>query len=85
MRRLRPLDAALLAILVPLWLACFALHVKEVARGRLARVPVFVLAPESADSYPTVRGFWPGTGAEASGLARWRPARPPRSRPTSVA
>src|SRR5581483_10363864 len=61
-------DAVLLAILVPLWLACFALHVKEVARGRLARVAVFVAAPESTDSYPILRGFW-GERAESSGLA----------------
>jgi hypothetical protein len=67
-RRLRLFDAALLSVLVPLWLVCFALHVNEVARGRLAWVPVFVWAPENAHSYPSVRGFWPGTDAEVSGL-----------------
>jgi class 3 adenylate cyclase len=67
-RRLQPLDAVLLVVLVPLWLGCFALHVNEVARGRLAWVPVFVSPPEDTDGYPTVRAFWPGTGAEASGL-----------------
>jgi hypothetical protein len=55
-------------VLVLLWVVCFGLHVNEVARGRLARVPVWVWAPESGDSYPILRGFWPGTGAESSGL-----------------
>jgi hypothetical protein len=67
-RHLRSLDRALLIILVLLWAFCFALHANQVARGRLARVPVWVWASESPDDYPTVRGFWPGTGAEGSGL-----------------
>ncbi len=67
MKRLRPLDVVLLAILVPLWLACFALHVREVARDRLARVAVWVTDPGTAASYPIVRGFW-GLQAENSGL-----------------
>ena len=68
MRRLQALDTALLVIFVPLWLGCFALHVREVIRGRLAWVPIIVSQPESAEEYPTVREFWPGTGAEASGV-----------------
>jgi class 3 adenylate cyclase len=68
MRRLRPLDAVLLVVLVPLWVVCFTLYVKVVARGRLAWVPVSVRAPENAESYPTVREFLPGTGAGGSGL-----------------
>lgn len=51
-----------------LWVICFALHVNQVVRGRLARVPVWVWAPESRNSYPTLRGFRPGTEAENSGL-----------------
>jgi class 3 adenylate cyclase len=42
--------------------------VNQVVRGRLAWVPVWVWAPESTGGYPTLRGFWPGTGAEDSGL-----------------
>jgi hypothetical protein len=68
LKRLRLLDVVLLATLVPLWLACFALHVREVAYGRLARVAVWVTDPQTADSYPVVRGFW-GPQAESSGLA----------------
>jgi hypothetical protein len=67
-RRLRPLDAVLLAVLVPLWLVCFVLYVNEAVRGRLARVPVYVWAPENAEGYPTVRGFRLGTEVETSGL-----------------
>lgn len=69
MRHLPRIDAALLAILTPLWILCFVLYLNKVVDGQLARVPVFVLAPENADGNPAVRGFWPGTGAEASGLA----------------
>ena len=55
---------------MPVWIACFALHVKEVVRGRLARVPLFVSEPENVESYPILLGFWPGSPAKtASGLA----------------
>jgi hypothetical protein len=68
-KRLRPLDAVLLAILVPLWVVCFALQVKVVADGRLAWVPISVRAPENVESYPTVQEFLPGTGTKNSDLA----------------
>lgn len=68
MRRLQLLDIVLLVVLAPLWLGCFTLHVHEVLRGRLAWVPIVVSSPEQPESYPVVRAFWPGTGAEASGL-----------------
>jgi hypothetical protein len=68
LRRLHALDKALLVIFVPLWLGCFALHVREVTRGRLAWVPIIVSQPENAGEYPAVRELWPGTGAETSGL-----------------
>ena len=66
--RFRPLDAALLAVLVPLWVVCFALHINGVARGRLAWVPVFVSASEHPDGYPVVRAFRPGTTTESGEL-----------------
>ncbi|MGE0825535.1 MAG: hypothetical protein AB7G75_16975 [Candidatus Binatia bacterium] len=68
MRQLRINDLLLLSIVVSLWLACFALQVREVAYGRLAWVPVFVSIPENAQSYPAFVGFWPGSGREASDL-----------------
>ncbi|HXG21626.1 MAG TPA: hypothetical protein VNN62_21440 [Methylomirabilota bacterium] len=69
MQRLRLLDVALLIGFVPLWVLCFALYMQNIIHGRLARIPLLVAAPESADDYPTLRAFWPGTGAEKSGLA----------------
>ena len=69
MRRFQPFDIALLVLLVPLWLCCFALYLYEIANARLARIPLLVKAPASAEDYPTLRAFWPGTGAEHLGFA----------------
>lgn len=68
MRQLRIIDLVLVNVLTLLWFACFALHVREVVHERLAWVPVFVAAPEDAQSYPTFAGFWPGSEPQASGL-----------------
>lgn len=68
-RRLRALDIALLVTLTPLWLVCFSLYVKELASGRLAWIPLSVSFPETQESYPTVREFWPNSQSETSGLA----------------
>lgn len=65
MRRLRVADAALLATLLPLWVAAAVLHVKQVATGHLAWVPVYVSAAGGGDDLPTVRGFWPGTDPDS--------------------
>jgi class 3 adenylate cyclase len=62
-------DAALLATLLPVWVACVVLHVRQVVSGRLAWVPVYVSAPPAGDGFPTVRGFWPGTDDDPFGLA----------------
>ena len=60
MKRLGPLDRALLLTLVPLWLVCFGLHVKEVHLTGMAQVPLNVYPAWSADDYPTVaRVFLP--------------------------
>jgi class 3 adenylate cyclase len=59
----------LLATLLPLWVVCAVLHVKQVASGRLAWVPVYVSAPAAIDGFPTVRGFWPGNEAAATDLS----------------
>lgn len=68
MRRLGLVDILLLLLFVPSWVVCFGLYVRNLAHGHTARVPVFVVAPQTAEAYPVVRGFWPGTGAERSGL-----------------
>src|SRR5882724_10059341 len=68
MQRRKLIDATLAAILLPLWLSAFALHVRQVAHGRLAWVGVFV-ASAPRDGFPTVAGLWPGEGAQRSSLA----------------
>jgi len=68
-RRLRVADAVLLATLLPLWVACAVLHLRQVAGHRLAWVPVYVSAPAERDGFPTVRAFWPGTDGESLDLA----------------
>ena len=60
MRRLGPIDRALLATLLPLWLACFTLHVREVVRTGFALPPVFV-TPADQDGFPVVAGLRPET------------------------
>ena len=67
MKRLSALDVVLLTTVVPLWIAAFSLHVRQVATGRLAWVGVFVTSP-AAGEYPQVRGFWRGMAGERSGL-----------------
>jgi class 3 adenylate cyclase/glycopeptide antibiotics resistance protein len=67
-RRLRPLDVALLAFFLPLWLVCFVLHARELALGRLAWIPLTVSAPADDGGYPAVSGFWADSAAEISGL-----------------
>lgn len=68
MKRLRPLDIALLVVLSLVWGGSFFLYLQEVRAGRLARAPLFVQSPENSEAYPVLVGFWPGTGAEQSGL-----------------
>ncbi len=63
MRRLPLVDKILLATLVPLWVVCFGLSVQTVLRGdHIAHLTV--LAPESADDYPTVAGLRPYAASE---------------------
>ncbi|MGE0679719.1 MAG: hypothetical protein AB7P69_02260 [Candidatus Binatia bacterium] len=68
MRRLRAFDLVLAAIFIPLWLGCFVLHLKEVSRGRLAWIPIFVSASAEARGYPVVREFWVGVKEEQAGV-----------------
>src|SRR2546422_1457370 len=67
-KRLKALDVLLLLVLLPVWGAALVLHVRQIYRGRLAWVGVFVAAPATRTDHPTVRGFWPGTDGAASGL-----------------
>jgi GAF domain-containing protein len=67
LRRLRRPDKALLGILLPIWLLCFALHVREVVRSGLAVPPVFV-APSGGEDYPIVGGLRPETYIPDPGL-----------------
>jgi signal transduction histidine kinase/CheY-like chemotaxis protein len=65
--RLAVADRWLLGTLVPLFLACFALHVQEVRRSGLAQLPVWALA-DRAGGPPTVGGFRIETDSGDSGL-----------------
>ena len=72
MSHLRTLDRALILILVPIWVACFALSVRSVVRGD-GRPGLGVSAPADAESYPTVNGqiyYMTRPSYEASGLRR---------------
>lgn len=68
MRRLHALDAALLALLAPLWALCVALHVVRAVEGRIAWLPVQVEA--APEGWPVVRGFVAGVAGGAPGLER---------------
>jgi class 3 adenylate cyclase len=63
MRRLRPLDALLLAVLTGSWCACFALHLDSVQGGRLAWLPVGVDGATGRADFPRVHSIWPGSAA----------------------
>lgn len=67
MRRMSPLDLALLALLGPLFALCAALHTARALEGRIAWLPVQVEA--GPEGFPVVRGFAAGTGGGAPGLA----------------
>jgi class 3 adenylate cyclase len=69
-RTLRVIGIGWAAGLLVLWVACTVLHVKQVSRGQLAWVGVYVAPPTGGDDVPTVRGFWPGAPDAASGGLR---------------
>ena len=54
MSRLAPLDKALVLILVPLWVVCFALSVQTQVRG--GGWAVVGLSLQDSQSYPTLNG-----------------------------
>src|SRR5262249_5070260 len=67
-RRLATIDKILLATMVPLWVAVFALHVRQVVLTGLAEPPVYVWAARESDGYPVVGAFRPELHAETVGL-----------------
>ncbi len=72
MSRLTPLDRVLVLILVPIWVACFALSIRSQVRGD-GRPAIGVSAPADTESYPTATGrVYPlaRPSFEASGLRR---------------
>jgi class 3 adenylate cyclase len=58
--RLRRRDRALLVLLIPLWLGCFALLLRERAADRPNRPTLLVAGAETAESYPRVVRYRPG-------------------------
>jgi class 3 adenylate cyclase len=61
-------DAALAALLLPIWLIAFVLHVQRIRDGDLAWIWVYVRPPAHAEAPPVVRWVRPDTVAAASGL-----------------
>ncbi len=66
MSRLAPLDKALVLILVPIWVVCFALGVRTQVRG-VAGHAALGLSVEDADSYPTLTPA-PRVAVESQGM-----------------
>ena len=61
-------DRMLMVMLALLWLGCLAAYVHQAEHGGIVWPGILVTAAETADGLPVVVGFWPGMGAEASGL-----------------
>ena len=70
MSRLAPLDKALVLILVPIWVVCFALGVKTQVDG--GGIVLLGLSVEDAESYPALTGefglAYPSSPFEKAGL-----------------
>jgi hypothetical protein len=67
-RRLQRLDGILLGTLLPVWLGCFTLHIRQVVRSGMALPPVFAVPARSAGEYPEVGGLRPETFIAEPGL-----------------
>jgi signal transduction histidine kinase/CheY-like chemotaxis protein len=67
-RRLGTLDRVLLATLLPLWIAVFALHVRQIVLTGLAEPPVYAWESRAPDGYPTVGAFRPQLHGWETGL-----------------
>ncbi len=62
------IDGVLAAVLLPLWIGAFVLHVDRVVDGRLAWPGFWVTPAATSGEAPRIRAFWPGMHAEDSGL-----------------
>src|SRR5262249_29720246 len=54
-------------LLLAVFVVAAVLHLKQVARGQLAWVGIYLASPSGGDDVPTVRGFWPGATPAVSG------------------
>lgn len=57
MRGPEPIDKLLIAVLIPIWLACLGLHLKEIARTGFAEPPIYAAASQDDTGYPRVGGY----------------------------
>jgi hypothetical protein len=67
-RRLERFDRILLATVLPVWVLCFGLHLRQLYRTGLAVPPVFVSPAPGTDAYPEVAGVRPESFVGDSGL-----------------
>ena len=72
MSRLAPLDKALVLILVPIWVICFALGVRTAIQGG-AEHPLLGLSVEGADRYPALTGQFAFIGDSSLAQSGLRP------------
>ena len=68
MKRRRNRELPLLAILVAIWVACFALFVREGVRGGPVQTHLLVGPPDGVDVYPVVALLRPGYPATSDGV-----------------
>jgi class 3 adenylate cyclase len=59
-KRLGLIDKVLIFTLVPIWAFWFGLYLNNLARGRVAEIPINVSVPQDPNSYPILLGFWYG-------------------------
>jgi len=67
MKKMRAGQVALFAVLIPIWVVCFALSAREVLRGGPYQTPIVVQPGEGADGYPVVARHRPGAPAPSDG------------------
>ena len=68
MRRITAADRWLLGVLLPAWLVCLGLHVKEIARTGFAESPIYAAPARTPDAHPTVGGFRVERGRGGAGI-----------------
>jgi hypothetical protein len=53
-KRLGLIDRVLIYTLVPIWAFWFAIYLNNLARGRVADIPLDVSVPQGPNGYPTL-------------------------------